>query len=125
MERWRARNPWRGLSFRERRRLEHLSRSEQRIEDPQDGVRVRAYIEQMERLYRSRWWRFAFVYMPWLVVPTGLAGVVVRAIQGNLLHAVWDAAVVAAYAFLLFKFRKMRRQMERTAGANGWAEGVS
>jgi hypothetical protein len=125
VERWLVRNPWRGLPLKERRRLERLSRSGQRIEDPQDVARIRAYVEQAERLFQGRLWKIAFVFLPWLVVPFGLAGVVVRAIQGNLAHSISDGVVVVAYLYAVTSFRRRRRAMASTVEANGCAESVA
>jgi hypothetical protein len=124
MNRWWARNPWRGLPFKERRRLERLSRSGQRIEDPQDAVRIRAYVEQTKQMYRSWFWKFAFALLPWVVVPVWVVGGVVRAIQGNVVHSVWDEVVAVAYVWIFFNFKRRRRDMEHTAEVNGWAEAI-
>jgi hypothetical protein len=122
---WWARNPWQGLPFRERRRLERLSRSGRPINDPQDNQRVRGYVASMNRLYRGRFWRFVFVFLPWVIAPAFLAGSVVRAIRGNVGGSLWYAAVAVGWLLIFFQLRNLRQKMERTAEVNGWAESVA
>jgi hypothetical protein len=120
VERWWPRNPWRGLSVRERRRLARLSTSGKRINDPEDAEMVHAYVEYLEWFNGTVGHRFINSVGPFVVVPTLTVGLVLWALHGDAWHSVLDAALLMAY-LLSFRLNRSRRQrLRRTAAVNAW-----
>ena len=119
MRRWWRRDPWHGIRWRERRRLDKLSKSGQLIEDPQDRQRVQVWMEYMGWFYGTPWWRLMYLFL-WLVIPAYAIGAVFRLVQGNTAHAVWDSGVLVVNSLAVGLVRNWRRNMRRTAAANGW-----
>jgi hypothetical protein len=119
MKRWWPRSPWRGIRWRERRRLDKLSRRGQRVEDPQDGQRVQDWIAYWDEFYGTLGGKALFVGL-WIFTPWYAIGVIVRVAQGNMGRAVWDALVLVLFSLLLLQVRRRRRDLRRTALANDW-----
>jgi len=108
------------VRWRERRRLDKLSRSGERIEDPQDRQKVQDWIGYLEWFYGIWWWKFFYTIYAWVVIAPYAILVVVRAVQGNMAQAVWDAGYAVGFSLLWLQMRKRRRDLRGTATANGW-----
>jgi hypothetical protein len=120
MKGWWPRNPWRGMSIRERRRLFRLSASCERINDPQDPQLVHNYLVYMEWYNGTVGWRFINSVGPFLVIPMFGVGLVLWALRGDGWRSVFDAAVLAAYVLPLRRGWTRRQHQRQTAEVNGW-----
>ena len=121
VDRWWARNPLRGQSVRERRRLVRLSRSGRHLDDSHDRRAVHEYIDYSELFFSSWGWKLLHRVGPWLVIPFLLAGIVVWVLRMRWLHLGEDFGLLVVYVLALVLNHSRRRAMERTARINGWA----
>src|SRR5437773_1382699 len=98
---WWRRDPWRGMKWRERRRLWKLGQRGERIVDPQDAKLVRDYMEYWEWFLRSLIARVILGFVVLWLSLTALS-VVVRAFRGESLipvrNAVWGGIFTLALA---------------------------
>ena len=117
---WWIRNPLRGRSLRERRRLRRLSRSGRRIEDPLEAELVHQFVDYMEAFHSSWGWKFIYRVGPWLVIPTLAASVVLSALRTDWFRLAESLVFLIAYVAALLRIQAWRREMDHTARVNGW-----
>ena len=119
--------PLRGKSLRERRRISKLTRSENRIEDPEDARLARQLYEYLlsfrRRSVRGRTPVLTLIdrFGPWIIMACLGPIAVYTAVHSEW---VWVAVFTISIAVSWFAWavpRFVYRRMDRTAELNGWS----
>jgi hypothetical protein len=118
--------PLRGKSLRERRRIFKLTRSETRIEDPEDARlahQLYEYLLSYRRSLQGRMPVLMFIdrFTPWITTVCLGAVAVYAAVNSE---GTWVAVFTICIAVSWFAWaipRLAKRQMKRTAELNGWS----
>src|SRR5207245_7685498 len=110
-----------GLAMKERRRLLKLGKTGEVIVNPDDAQKVRAYLEYLEWFNGTWGFKFIFAIGPILVILAFGIGLIVRAVRGDVSHALWDATILLGYSAMLFASKVRQRRYRLTAQVQCWA----